>query len=100
MKIIPVTILGYKRSQRYSIWRALTQAQKIFETTYPDFKLNVQEMTTTAEMLRFTPVIAFPSLMIKEKLVCVGRFPSKEEILAWLETETKDTEVQTPVEAQ
>jgi hypothetical protein len=94
MKTISVRILGYKRSQRYSIWRALMQARKVFENTHPDFSLNVQEVTTAAEMLQFTPVIAFPSLMIKEKLVCVGRFPVRDEILGWLETEAKDTEMQ------
>lgn len=98
MKTIPVRILGYKRSQRYSLWRALLAAQKSFEKTHPGFHLKVQEVTTAAEMLQFTPVIAFPSLMIQGKLVCVGRFPAKEEILGWLETEVKDTELQDQLE--
>lgn len=89
MKTIVVRILGYKKSQRYAIWRAVLQAQKVFERTYPDFNLEVHEITTAAEMLQFTPVIAFPSLRLEEKLVCVGRFPAKEEILGWLETEAK-----------
>ncbi len=79
MKSIPVKILGYKRSQRYSISRNLIQAQRIFEARHPDLQLDIQEVPTAQEMLHYTPVIAFPSLMIGEKLVCVGRFPSKEE---------------------
>lgn len=98
MKTIPVSILGYKRSQRYSLWRALLAAQKIFEKTHPDFHLEVQEVTTAVEILQFTPVIAFPSLMVNGKLVCVGRFPAKEEILGWLETEVKDAELRNPIE--
>jgi glutaredoxin len=98
MKTIPVSILGYKRSQRYSLWRALMAAQKIFEKTHSEIKLEMQEITTAAEMLQFTPVIAFPSLMINGKLVCVGRFAAKEEILGWLEAETKDTELQDQLE--
>lgn len=94
MKTISVRILGYKRSQRYSIWRALMQAQNVFERTRPDFSLDMHEVTTAAEMLKFTPVIAFPSLMINEKLVCVGRFPARDEILGWLETEAKDAQLQ------
>jgi Thioredoxin domain len=93
MKTVSVKILGYKRSQRYSISRALLQAQKAFKAAHPDFHLDVQEVTTAANMLQFTPVIAFPSLMINEKLVCVGRFPTKEEVLAWLEIETQKTEL-------
>lgn len=87
MQTIPVKILGYKKSQRYSIQRVLTQAQAAFEKAHPEFQLEVQEVTTAQEMLRYTPVIAFPSLMIGEKLVCVGWFPAKDEVLAWLESE-------------
>jgi hypothetical protein len=87
MKTIPVKILGYKQSQRYPIARVLTQAQAVFEKQHPEVRLDVQEVPTAEEMLRFTPVIAFPSLMIGEKLVCVGRFPGKEEILGWLDSE-------------
>ena len=94
MKTIPVKVLGYKRSQRYSITRVLTQAQRSFEKDHPEFSLEVQEITTAKEMLHFTPVIAFPSLMIGEKLVCVGRFPSKEETLAWLENEIRKESIE------
>ncbi len=87
MQTIAVKILGYKKSQRYSIQRVLIQAQSVFEKRHPEFQLQVQEVPTAQEMLRYTPVIAFPSLMIEDKLVCVGRFPHKEEILTWLESE-------------
>ncbi len=89
MQTIPVKILGYKRSQRYAISRSLVPAQRKFEARHPDLQLAVQEVPTAQEMLQYTAVIAFPSLMIGEKLVCVGRFPSKEEILEWLENEIR-----------
>jgi hypothetical protein len=89
MKTIPVKILGYKRSQRYPIWRVVTRAQAEFEKQHPEFRLEIGEITSAQEMLRFTPVIAFPSLMIGGKLVCVGRSPAKHEILVWLEGETQ-----------
>lgn len=88
-KIIPVKILGYKRSQRYSISRTLMPAQVAFEKEHPQYELDVQEVRTAEEMLQFTPVIAFPSLMISDKLVCIGRFPTKQEILNWLEKEVQ-----------
>lgn len=96
MKTIPVKILGYKRSQRYSISRSLVPAQRTFEARHPDFQLDVQEVPTAQEMLQYTPVIAFPSLMVGERLVCVGRFPSKEEILDWLENEIRLAEGSQP----
>ena len=57
-------------------------AQKSFEKTHPGFNLEVQEVATAAEMLQFTPMIAFPSLMINGKLVCVGGFLQKRRSLA------------------
>ena len=85
MESISVKILGYKKSQRYPIWRTLQSAQKTLEKEHPDLQLDTQEVTTTDEILHYTPVIAFPSLMINGKLVCVGRSPSRNEILEWLQ---------------
>ena len=87
MQTIPVKILGSKRSQRYSIARSLTQAKSAFEKAHPEFELDITQVTTSQEILKYTPVFAYPSLMIGDKLVCVGRFPKKDEIISWLETE-------------
>jgi len=87
LKLVPVKILGYKHSQRYPIRRILTLIQTDFERTHPQIQLEVKEISSTDEILSYTPVIAFPSLMVGEKLVCVGRLPAKEEILAWIEDE-------------
>ena len=46
--------------------------------------LQIEEFTTSTEIMRYTPVTVYPSLVINERLVCVGRFPKKEEVLSWL----------------
>lgn len=84
MQTIPIKILGYKSSQRYPIWRTLQAAQRALEKEHPGLHLDIQEVKSTDEILRYTPVIAFPSLMVDGKLVCVGRFPNRDEILDWL----------------
>lgn len=89
MEAIPVKILGYKKSQRYPIWRTLQAALTALEKDYPALRLEIQEVTTTVEILRYTPVIAFPSLMLNGKLVCVGRSPSRSEVIAWLNAEIR-----------
>ena len=86
MELIQVKILGYKKSRRYPIWRTLQSAQWTLEKEHPDLRLEIQEISSVDEILRYTSVIAFPSLMINGKLVCVGRFPSRSEILEWLNT--------------
>ena len=80
MKIISVKILGHKRAQRYPLERAVIAAQQ----ELPNTTLLVEHIKTAAEIQQYTPVFSMPSLMVNEKLVCVGRFPTKVEVLSWL----------------
>ena len=89
MKSIPVKILGYKRSQRYPIKRILIQVQKDLDERHPQIQIEIEEISSADEILRYTPVITFPSLMVAGKLVCIGRAPDKMEILAWIEKEAQ-----------
>lgn len=47
MQTIPVKILGSKRSQRYSIARAMIQAKAAFEKEHPEFELDITQVTTS-----------------------------------------------------
>lgn len=91
MTVISVKILGYKKSQRYPIWRTLQAAQLSLAKEQPDLHLEIEMVTSVAGMLRYTPVIAFPSLVMNEKLVCVGRFPARGEVLGWLAEASRET---------
>ena len=80
MKTISVKILGHKRAQLYPLERAVIAAQQ----ELPNTTLLVEHIKTAAEIQQYTPVFFMPSLMVNEKLVCVGRFPTKVEVLSWL----------------
>jgi hypothetical protein len=84
MEPIPVKILGNKRHQRYIIWRAVQSAGTILQKDFPNLTLDIQNVTSIIEIQKYTPVFAFPSLMINDELVCVGRYPSRDEVLDWL----------------
>lgn len=87
MNVVSVKILGYKKSQRYPVWRALQAARSELEKEFPEgLRLEVQEIAAVDEILRYTPVIAFPSLVINEKLACAGYAPSRGEIMEWLKS--------------
>jgi hypothetical protein len=86
MEPIPVKILGNKRHQRYIIWRAVQSAGMILEKEFPNLTLDIQNISSIQEIQKYTPVFAFPGLMIGEELVCVGRYPSRNEVLGWLRT--------------
>ncbi len=84
MQPIPVKILGTKRHQRYIIWRTLQAACMTLEKEFPDLTLEIEKISSFVEIQQYTPVIAFPSLIIAGELVCVGRYPKRAEVVAWL----------------
>ncbi len=80
---IEVKILGYKSPQRYAVRRAVLAAQAALNRDYPGLVMEICEVRDSTEMQKITPVIIYPSLVVNERLVCVGRFPSKDEVLDW-----------------
>jgi hypothetical protein len=59
-------------------------AQNMLKKTYPDLKIEITEVKELSEIEKYTAVVILPSLVMNEKLVCVGRFPSRDEVLGWL----------------
>ena len=67
------------------------------QKTNPELEIAVAEVKTLSEIHEITQVFILPSLMINEKLVCVGRFPKKEEIIAWLQEAQSHFELREPM---
>jgi hypothetical protein len=80
-----VKILGYKTPQRYAVRRAVLAAQTALCQEYPDILIEIVEIRERTEIEKITPVVIYPSLVVNDRLVCVGRFPSKDEILIWFQ---------------
>ncbi|MCX6036735.1 MAG: thioredoxin family protein [Chloroflexi bacterium] len=81
---IGVKILGYKTPQRYAVRRAVLAAWNELLREHPGLELDILELKELLEIQRYTQVFVYPSLVVNEQLVCVGRFPKKEEIISWL----------------
>jgi len=82
--LINVKILSYKSPQQYAVNRTLMAALNELRKTHPDIEIVITGVKTIEEMGQYTPVIILPSLVVNEKLVCVGRFPKKAEVITWL----------------
>ena len=83
--MINIKILSYKCPQRYAVKQTLLNARNALRKMYPEFDISITEIKNLAEMEEYTHVVIYPSLVINEKLVCIGRFPKKEEVIGWLQ---------------
>jgi hypothetical protein len=84
MSAVQIKILSYKSVQRYAVKRTLIAAQSEMQKIVPDFAISITEVNELSEMEKYTAVVILPSLIVNEKLVCVGRFPKKDEVIDWL----------------
>jgi Thioredoxin domain len=82
--MIEVKILGYHSAQRYATKQRLVAAKKVLLTEIPDLELVITELKDWVHIEEYTPVLSAPSLVVNDKLVCVGRVPSSNEILGWI----------------
>jgi len=82
--MIYVKILGHKTPQRYAIRRAVVAAQSDLLREHPGLEVEIMEIKDSQEILHYTSVIGFPSLMVNGILVCAGRYPRKDEVASWL----------------
>ena len=89
-RLITIKILSYKSPQRYAVKQTLKAAERELRKTLPDLDLAIEEVKSLAEMEKFTPVVILPSLVVNEQLVCVGRFPKKNEVIGWLRKAAED----------
>ena len=83
---ISVKILGLKSRQRYAVRRAVLAAWNELLHEHPGSELDILELKELLEIQPYTQVFVYPSLVVNEQLVCVGRFPSKNEILVLVST--------------
>jgi hypothetical protein len=82
--MITIKILGNRKSQRYAVKRALVAAQCELLSTDPKIEIDVTEIKTVLEINQYTSIVIMPSLIVNDHLVCIGRVPKKDEVIAWL----------------
>ena len=83
--MLSVKILSIQYPERYAVRRLVTVAQQELLAQYPQLReIEVTELSEPGQINRYAQVLVLPSLVIEERLVCSGRFPSKEEVAGWL----------------
>jgi hypothetical protein len=82
--MIDIKILGYHTAQRYAVRQTIVAAKRDLQNEYPELKIMITELIDWVHIEQYTLILSAPSLVVNEKLVCVGRFPSRQEILGWV----------------
>jgi hypothetical protein len=80
-----IKILCYRSPVCYAVWRVVQQAVRELSFLFPDVIIQTTMIKEPAEIIKYTHNLLLPSLVIKEKLVCAGYIPSREEVVAWLQ---------------
>jgi hypothetical protein len=82
--VINIKILGLGTSERYAVRRMVVAAQNELQQQYPDLSIQIREVDDACEIGKYVAVLVLPTLVINEKVICSGHFPTKEAVLAWL----------------
>lgn len=80
--MLNIKVLGPGCAKCYSLERAAAAALEAMLEEKPDLKATLEHIEDMLEIERY-PVLFTPALVINEKVVCAGRVPKKEEIIAW-----------------
>jgi len=62
--------------------RVAAMALETLVTEKPDVEATLEYVQDVLEIERY-PILFTPALVVNEQVVCAGRVPKKEEILAW-----------------
>jgi hypothetical protein len=91
--VTSVKILSLHYPERYAVRRLVTVAQQELLLKCRPLELDITEVTDPGEIGKYAFVLVLPTLVIDEKVVCSGRFPSKEEIIKWLLESAEEREI-------
>ncbi len=85
-----VKILSLGAPERYAVHRMVSAVQHELQAADPRLPMTILEVNDASQIIRYASVLVLPTLVINEKVVCSGRFPTREEIVVWLHEAAKD----------
>jgi Thioredoxin domain len=82
--VVIVKILSLGAPERYAVRRMVTAAYQDLLQQYPNLEISITEVSEAAEIGKFAFTLVLPTLVINDKVVCRGRFPTRQEVGGWL----------------
>ncbi len=59
-------------------------AQNELQAEFPGLETEITELADPSQIGKYAFVLVLPTLVVNEKVVCSGRFPTKEEVREWI----------------
>jgi hypothetical protein len=82
--VLIVKILSLGAPERYAVRRLVTAATQELLQQYPNLEISISDISDSTEIGKSAFTLVLPTLVINGKVVCSGRFPTREEIGKWL----------------
>jgi len=82
--VITVKILSLGDPERYAVRRMVAAAQQELQSQNPQLQMTITEVKNAGQIGRYASFLVMPTLVINEKVVCSGRFPTRDEVIDWL----------------
>ena len=82
MPIVKILSLGVP--ERYAVRRLVTAAYQDLLQQYPNLELAIIDVSDSSEIGKVAFTVVLPTLVINGKVVCSGRYPTREEVGGWL----------------
>jgi len=82
--VLIVKILSLGAPERYAVRRLVTVAHQDLLLQYPNLEITISDVSDSTEISKVAFTLVLPTLVINGKVVCSGRYPTREEIGGWL----------------
>jgi hypothetical protein len=83
-----------RNSSRFLIGRVVVVALDELRQEDPGLEATITNVKDLDGIYKYTFVLMTGGLVVNEKLVCVGRYPRKEEVIGWLRAALRAADAQ------
>jgi Thioredoxin domain len=88
--LLSIKILSLGSPERYAIRRMVTAVLQELQARDPQLQTAIIEIDDADQIGQYASVLVMPTLVINDRVVSSGRFPSRKEIVDWLHEAARD----------
>ncbi len=89
--MVIVEILSLGAPERYAVRRMVTVTYQDLQQQYPNLELSIIDVSDVTEIGKVAFLLILPTLVINGRVVCSGRFPTRQEVGGWLQQAVNKT---------